>query len=290
MIKKAKNRIGLLALLVILACLGVCWFIQSRQEQESLYPIETTAPSKEQPGLAEEKEAAFGDTTSEEAPSREALPEENPCSRTETTLEEFFRYLDSQPYVQDMGLKTDTHTRFKETLKKLSASPPVPSGEGSDPEIITRNIYHFFRVLNSKDLRLIREALSNERDTLEIELEMFYKWLMLYDKCSDPEGLRPPMEVLYNYAGFFINTTGGQAYLFRRPSALRLLVTYYSFLIIHDADKTGKNTYGIDIAPHIVSLRGEIIRYPDLKFHQRYIDQLNLIESYYKQKRPQGLP
>ena len=290
MTKKAKNRIGLLVLLVILACLGVYWFIQSRQEQERLYPIETTAPSEEQSGLAEEKDAAFVDGTTEEGASSEALPEENPCSRTETTLAEFFRYLDGQPYVQYLDLETDTYTRFKKILKNLSARPPVPAGEGSDPEIITRNIYHFFRALNSKDLRLIREALTNEQDTLEIELAVFYKWLVLYDRCPDPEGLRPSMEVVYDYAGFFINTTGGRAYLFRRPSALRLLVTYYCFLVIHDADKTGNNSYGIDISPHIASLRGEIIRYPDFKFQRRYIDQLNLIESYYMQKRPQGLP
>jgi hypothetical protein len=290
MTKKAKHRIGLLVLLVILTCLGVYWFIQSRQEQEKHYPIETAAPSEEQPGLAGEKEAADINVTAEDSASREAFTEENPCSRTETTVVEFFRYLDGQPYVQHMGLETHTYPRFKQILKTLSASPPVPAGEGSDPEIITRNIYHFFRVLNSKDLRLIREAIRNEQDTLEIELEMFYKWLMLYDKCPDPEGLRPSMEDLYMYAGFFINTTGGRAYLFRRPSALRVLVTYYCVLVIHDADKTGKNNYGIDISPHIASLRGEIIRYPDFKFQRRYIDRLSVIENYYMQKRPQGLP
>jgi hypothetical protein len=254
---------------------------------EKSSPVETQVPSGEQQGDFEEKKAPQVSATTKEGTIPKAIPGEDPCALIEKKVAEFFLYLDSQKYVQQMDLETDTHTRFKEILKRLSAKTPMPAGGGIDPEIIIRNICHFFRVLNSKDLRLIRETIRNEQDSLEIELEMFYKWLMQGDSCYDPEGQRPSLEVLYKYAGFFINSTGGRAYLFRRPSTVRLLVTYYCVLIIHEADKAGKNKYGIDVSPTLAYLTQEISRYPDFKFHQYYIDRLNLIESYYVLKRSQ---
>jgi hypothetical protein len=82
-----------------------------------------------------------------------------------------------------------------------------------------------------------------------------------------------------------LNTNGGRACLFRRSPGLRLLVTYYSILIIHRADKKGYNTYGIDIFPFIDSLRDEISRYPDFQFQKDYMEKLNEIESFYKGRR-----
>ncbi len=287
--KKVKNRIWLLLPVVLLAAFGFYLFSQLPQEQERRYPVETKPPSEEKPVAVEGEKDSLAGSTIEEKASKEAFSEQDPCSRIEKKMAEFFRYLDKQPDVRHLDLEADTYTRFKEIIKRLSERPPVPAGEGTDPKIIIRNIYHFFRVLNNKDLRLIKKMIGNEQDTLEIELAMFYKWFMLYDRCPDPEGLRPSMEVLYKYAGFFINTTGGRAYLFRRTSTLRLLVTYYCILIVHEADRTGKNSYGIDISPYIPWLSGELTRYPDFKFHQMYLDLLNLIESYYLQKRSQDL-
>jgi hypothetical protein len=120
---------------------------------------------------------------------------------------------------------------------------------------------------------------------MEISLEMFYRWLTLGERCPDPENIRPSMTTLYQYAGFFINTTGGRAYLFRRPSGLRLLVSYYSVLIIHEADKKGRNNCGIDIFPLIEPLKNEIRYYPDFQFQEEYIGQIEEIEEYYRKKR-----
>ena len=120
---------------------------------------------------------------------------------------------------------------------------------------------------------------------MEISLEMFYRWLTLGDRCPDPENIRPSTTVLYQYAGFFINTTGGRAYLFRRPSGLRLLVSYYCVLIVHEANKKGRNRCGIDIFPLIKPLKNEIRYYPDFQFQEEYIAQLGQIEDYYRKKR-----
>ena len=93
------------------------------------------------------------------------------------------------------------------------------------------------------------------------------------------------MTTLYQYAGFFINTTGGRAYLFRRPSGLRLLVSYYCLLIIHEADKRGMNRCGIDIFPLVEPLKNEIRYYPDFQFQEEYIGQIGKIEEFYRKKR-----
>nr|NIR13583.1 hypothetical protein [Desulfobacterales bacterium] len=179
----------------------------------------------------------------------------------------------------------DSYERFKGVMMKLSSEPPVPAGENMDTLIMTRNIYHFYRLLENEDIRLIREIMRNEADSLELNLDIFYKWLMLGDQCPDPEKTRPSLEVLYQYAGFFLNTIGGRAYLYRRPLNVRLLISYYSLLIVHEADKKGKNSYGIDVFPEITPLAREISLYPDFHFQNEYILQLTQLQNYYLKKR-----
>ena len=207
------------------------------------------------------------------------------CSQIENDAKEFFKYLDNKNYTQQLESEIDTYDRFRTITRKLSSSPPIPAGEGIDFRIMYRNIFHFFRMLGKKDLRLIREIMTNEADSLEMNLDLFYNWLMMEGQCPDREGIRPSLDVKYQYAGFLLNTIGGRAYLFRRPLELKLLVSYYCLLIIHEADKRGKNSYGIDIFPVITEVKDEISIYPDFYFQKEYIDQLNLLERYYLEKR-----
>lgn len=208
---------------------------------------------------------------------------EDHCIQIEKNVMEFFRYLDEKEYMSGQNLNIDTYTRFKKILNRLASQTPIPAGEATDTKAIIRNIFHFYRILGRKDLRLIRDILSKEEDTLEYNFEMFYKWFGL--RCPKPEGLRPSMEILYRYAGFLINSTGGRACLFRRSQEVRLLISYYCLLIVHDADKKGINNYGIDILPLIKPLRNEISYYPAFQFQEKYIEQLNRLQYYYWQKR-----
>jgi hypothetical protein len=210
---------------------------------------------------------------------------EDDCSKIENTVQDFFTYLNKERYVRNLEADMDSYERFKGVMMKLSSEPPVPAGENMDTLIMTRNIYHFYRLLENEDLRLIREILRNEADSLELNLDIFYKWLMLGDQCPDPQKTRPSLEVLYQYAGFFLNTIGGRAYLYRRPLNVRLLISYYSLLIVHEADKKGKNSYGIDVFPEITPLAREISLYPDFHFQNDYILQLTQLQNYYLKKR-----
>ncbi|MBW1818306.1 MAG: hypothetical protein JRJ60_14250, partial [Deltaproteobacteria bacterium] len=207
------------------------------------------------------------------------------CAQVENTVIDFFAYLDKKGYGASGKSNTDAYTRFKGILKRLEEVPPMPAGEGSDPKIIIRNLYHLFRVLNPDDLRLIKAVIVGEFDTMDANLELFYRWLTLGDRCPDPEGLRPSAGVLYHYAGFFLNTTGGRAYLYRRSPTLRMLISYYSLLIVNWADRAGRNYYGIDPVPTLAPLKQEILRYPDLRLQQEYLGSLGRLERYYAARR-----
>ena len=93
------------------------------------------------------------------------------------------------------------------------------------------------------------------------------------------------MDTLYRYAGFLVNTIGGRAYLFRRKTRLRLLLSYYSLLIVHEADKKKMNNFGVDIIHFLEPLAEEIENNQLLYFRKEYAGKLIDIKNYYLKKR-----
>lgn len=279
-------------LLVIVVLAGLGYYTYSEMNRKPAKPLVTkkvarakTKPlSQEQPSAAGEKKDILAGSAQEE-PLAKALPEKDDCTQIEKDVAEFFRYLDHKKYVQHIYPDTDTFSRAREILTRLAKRPPIPAGEGIDPAMIIKNVYHLYRVLDHKDLRLIREVLRNEQDTMELNLNLLYAWLTSGEHCPDPNRFRPSMEIVYHYAGFFLNTLGGRAYLFRRSSGLRLMVTYYCLLIVHDADKRQKNNYGIDIFPFIAPLKEDVNYHPGLQFKNEYIERLHQMQLYYLQRR-----
>jgi hypothetical protein len=312
--KRVRRRFWspLIILLVLVAAALVAYFLfqgkkrEERKVQESKVEETKTKEAEAEQTKEKEKKTSVGKPapTQEEAPQVAAktprreepmLPEaakegrptekEDYCDKIEKGVQDFFTYLNKERYVRNLEAGMDSYERFKGVMMKLSSEPPVPAGENMDTLIMTRNIYHFYRLLEREDIRLIREIMRNEADSLELNLDIFYKWLMLGDQCPDPQKTRPSLEVLYQYAGFFLNTIGGRAYLYRRPLNVRLLISYYSLLIVHEADKMGKNSYGIDVFPEVTPLAREISLYPDFHFQNEYILQLTQLQNYYLKKR-----
>jgi hypothetical protein len=288
--KKDKGRLWLWISMVLIAILAVLtgyfWGLEKSREESKRTAIEKTKKEGPPPQPQQEtQESKAGPVFSGEITQAKPFNSKEYCLRTEADVQDFFKYLNKQSYVQHLEEGSDTYGEFKRLLKKLSSNLPIPGGEGVDPTVMEKNIYHLFRVLSRSDIRLIKEVISNEADTLELNLEMFYRYLTLENQCPDPEGIRPSFDALYHYAGFFLDTIGGRAYLSRRPMALRMLLSYYSLLIIHEADNRGKNTYGIDIFPLVGPLMTEINLYPDFKQKKEYLQKLNQIESYYLKKR-----
>ncbi len=210
---------------------------------------------------------------------------EDECARLEQDVRDFFRYLDEQAYVQEAIGETDAWTVFTRALAKLGEHPPVPAGEGLDPALLTKNIYHLFRTLDDGEILFAGKVIRHEADTLELNLDVFFRWLTLGVRCPDPDGVRPSQEVLYRYAGFFMNTIGGRAYLFRRPSRLRLLVSYYAILILHRADREGRNRYGIDVVPAVEQVKEDMARYNSYYYLPSYLERLEEVEAYYRSRR-----
>jgi len=286
--RKSKGRLWWWISILVIAVAGVLagYFLgmeQGRKETEKP-PAEKSPPPKKQ-AAPPEAPVAKGPVILPETKELNPPDEKTYCERIDQEIQDYFRYLNAKGYVKHLGEGLDTYARFKTMIRKLSAKLPIPAGEGIDSTIISDNIFLFFRVLDKNDFRLIRDILRNEEDTLEPTLDLFYRWLTLGSRCPDPEGIRPSQSVLYHYAGFFLNTIGGRSYLFRRPLGLRLLCSYYSLLILQEADKQGKNSYGIDVLPFIAPLAGEIALYPDFRFKQTYLKNLEEMGKNYLKKR-----
>jgi hypothetical protein len=211
------------------------------------------------------------------------LPET--CSQIDENIEDFFKYLDQKESIRKLNEGSDTFKIFQEIIRKLSSQPPIPAGEALDSLVLSKNIFYFYRVLDKNEIRLIKEILKNESGSLELNLDLFYKWITTGNGCPDKNRIKPSMNILYPYAGYLINSIGGRAYLFRRRPAFRLLVSYYCLLIIHKADKTGKNSYGIDIYPQVKTLREEMSYYNDFLFQKTYLDTMDDLSNYYAERR-----
>ena len=235
---------------------------------------------KQSPPAAERKTYVI----EEAEPIKPSDLEEN-CSEIEKKVLGFFRHLDKKDYIRQIDSESDTFRVFRGMIRKLSSQPPIPAGEALDSFVLSKNIFYFYRLLDKEEIQLLKEFIKNETDTLELNLDLFYKWFTTGNRCPDKNRIRPSMDVLYPYAGFLINSIGGRAYLFRRRVGLRLLVSYYCLLIIHEADKTGKNSYGIDVFPQISMLREEINYHHDFYFQKEYIRKLDELSNYYREKR-----
>jgi len=256
---------------------------ESGLEKHRSGPSETQPiPKPHVPQTPSEMEVAGSEEPAEPVTAdREA----DACERMERDVRDFFRYLDRQDYVKEQAGDSDAWTLFTRILAKLSSRPPIPAGEGMDPKVMAANIYHLFRVLADRDIHLVREVLRHEAGSLELNMDLLYGWLTSGDRCPDPEGLRPSDEVLYRYAGFFMNTIGGRAYLYRRAARVRLLMSYYALLILHRADLAGRNTHGIDVYPLARQVREEMALQHDFHFHGAYLEGLTAMEAHYAARR-----
>lgn len=197
------------------------------------------------------------------------------CSSLATNIESFFLTLDTRDYIQGFQLETPSDIYFPELIQKLINNPPVVSGETDDLFTILQNTAHFFRILGKRNILILKGILDRERDTFEQTLADFYH-LTSNPKClKENFNLTIDQEELYAYGGFFLNTMGGRLYLFRRDSMSRMVVNFYAILIIEQANREGRNKYGIEIKDSIDNLIVEIESSRiKLKMRDDYLDTL----------------
>jgi len=196
----------------------------------------------------------------------------------------FCDYLDHQAYVESYRLEGGVYDTLLRAITLLSRNPPVISGETRDVYILMKNTAHFYRELKGKRIALAKAVLNEEKEAMEPLFELLYAWIMAGVQERNPE-IRTSLKDLYIYASFFLETLGGKAYLARRDSRTRILVKYYSILILDEADRKGLNRYGIDILPQAALLVDDISNQKGLEYRDRYLGTLKKIEETHKSRR-----
>ena len=309
---RKKKRSGLKTFLVVLILIhliagGVLFFWYQRDPQLSLDSlfnkkiVSDTAKVVEKAPVStivqEPKKADTSTVTINKTPEiQEIQPNPDKIGQKEdgnysakiARIEAFYSHLDEQSYIKAYKLPQPSKEYFTNLIVKLAQNPPVINRETDDLFTILKNTAHFFRILGKQNIQIIKGILDQEKDSFEDILASYYLL------SSDPEylktniGLDIPEKALYNYAGFFLNTMGGRLYLFRRDSLSRLLVSYYSILLIDRANREGTNSEGIDIRPAITSLINEFENTGNqIKLKETYLDELYALKEKYPQEPTQ---
>lgn len=208
---------------------------------------------------------------------------ENLCEDLEKRILAFFQYLDKEDYITSYNLTEGVHGHLKKLLKMLFENPPVVSGEIESSYILLKNMVHFYRVIGKQNIVLLQEILSKEGDIIESTLDLFYQWIDVDKGCEGERlDINLPLKDLYEYAGFFLNTLGGESYLLRQRSSMRTLIKYYSILILDKANNQNLNRHGIDISHPIASLIDEMETANNLIKKGDYLQRLHDLHLKYQ--------
>jgi hypothetical protein len=296
---KKKSFFSVIAgcVIIVLACVAGYFYFQNRQiiddtqqqlqsERETqqelaadleqkIEQLETRLREDAVPAPAPEKlrEAFAPDNATQELP--EALKAESVQDR----VINFFRYLDSKGYAARRGVDGSSREIFARVLQKLEDTRPLVSGENQNLFALMRNITFFYRILGKDTLLAINDIIESEAAIMEPVMALFYEWLNPWQpQVSGPAIAR---EMMYDYAGFFLQSMGGRSYMFRRESGIRMLTLYYSLLVLDQANRDGLNVEGIDIGPPIKALIREIRYSRRLSERQQYLTKLREIQARY---------
>jgi hypothetical protein len=256
------------------------WQQSQEMEDPSITWLEKETGGAETVQQKEQEEAKLHLSPGETQPS--PAPQ-NECLQTADKILLFFEHLDRQNYIREYALKGSTLDQFRGIINKLIANPPVVVRETDDLFAILNNMAHFFRVLGIKDILMVKDILTHEQELIEPSMALFYKWSEIAPECQDADlDIELPLAGLYEYAGYFINTLGGQSYLFRRERYLRALIRYYSILIIDRANSVDANLYGVDIRYTLDALIEEIQGNSALVNMQEYLENLTRLQEKYQ--------
>ena len=293
--KRSSGTVITILIIVIAAALYLGWnyFSGNLPRQKSEEAGSPKVSWLEKQGEEQPEKTVVPEDSDKEAPTLRLTPGvEQPsaeppdeCLQTVDKILLFFEHLGRQKYIRTYTIKGSPLDHLSGIINKLLANPPVVVRETDDLFAILNNMAHFFRVLGPNDIFLIKDVLLHERELIEPTMALFYKWSELEPDCSDKDlPVNLPLEGLYEYAGYFINTLGGQSYLFRRAPYLRLLIRYYSILIIDRANSVDANRYGIDIRYALDGLISEIGANEDLENRQEYLKKLLRLQESYQMK------
>jgi hypothetical protein len=204
------------------------------------------------------------------------------CKAMEAQIMTFFKYLDNQPYMAVYKERGGARQLYRDTMEALTASPPMLTGELEDLISLIRNVTHLYRSLGKERIDIIKEIFENEADIIESVLAIFYIYSLPEDRCQNKRLAVPTLEAFYNYSGYFLNTLAGRSYLLRRDSKLRVLLSYYSVLVLDRANDEMLNSAGVDIRPFIDVSYFEIGSQRSLVYQKQYMTELERLREKYE--------
>ncbi len=203
-----------------------------------------------------------------------------PCQKTTKKLVDFFKHLDEQEYIIAYELEIPLKDYIINIINTLLKNPPIINQETDDLFTVLKNTAHFYRILGHKDLSLIKDILTYENEDREYIMSLFYDWSLLAEKCkNDALFVEMPLNKTYEYASFFLNTLGGQSYLFRRDSRLRVLTRYYCMLILEQSINKSANKYNIDEIYTLESIIEDMKNADSLENQNQYLASLLEIKA-----------
>jgi hypothetical protein len=212
-------------------------------------------------------------------PNADTLPTD--CEKVDAQMLSFFNYLDSRSYLSDRQIEGGSAGFLSECAALLMANPPLNIGEMQELFRLVKNVTHFYRVLGKKRLMLVKDIMVSEERILEPAMAVFYATIVECGKPMSGDAKPLSMERLYDYAGYFLNTLGGRSYLLRRESKMRMLLKFYSILIVDRANDEKFNRYGIDVRPYIDYLFYDISNQKGLTYRARYLTRLTALRNKY---------
>lgn len=210
-----------------------------------------------------------------------ASPRSMKCEELEDALRTFCRYLDAGETFRSQKTHRDSWALFTSILESLERRPPVMSAESYRPSVIVENSFYFFRLLGKEKIDIVREVIKFESDLAEPLMGIMYYWLMTGRRCDKLPSPTATLKVMYQYAGFFLNTLGGHSYLYRQDSRIRLLTIYYSILVIHEANMRELNEVGLDLRFFLPLIFQEIQSRNDLLYVEDYLQTLTNLQLQY---------
>jgi len=213
----------------------------------------------------------------------EDLTDPQNCEAVEADLARICSLLDQREYVREVAPAGGACGLIRTVAEELTARPPDISSELESYETILNNVFHLFRVIGRERLDLLRRIQWEEHELAEPAAMALYRWAVSREGCarSGTTTLRP--EPLYEYAGFFFTTMGGQAYLRRRTPRIEALASLYALLIVDRAQQSGLNPAGVDPRPEIQRVRA-LIEVEPLVFREHYLLMLDQMADRWKER------
>lgn len=239
--------------------------------EKNVANLEEELALHKEPPIPEKKLAeVFGKVPAGLSPEQKQLD----CTALEDQIKAVFSYLDTKEYIKAYALEGGMYGFCREIAHELAQKPPLITEEMKDMVSLARNVAHFYRVLGQKRIDILKDVTVNESDLMESFMAAFFAWFTACSHCDPAASPCPSLETLYEYAGFFLNTLAGKSYLLRRDSKVRVLVTYYSVLILEQANQEMLNRHGIDIRPFAYPLFEEIQNQKGLIYKKQYMMKL----------------